>query len=315
MSETAQQIAGQISLLPLDQSKSERGYALAQGTLDAPVRADPPRLRASMPPAAAAQSVLREMFHQFTANLHAMRVSDDPEVVHQARVAWRRFRSAWRLFRSARFGSDTPDWDTLKALLTFVGELRDLDVAQTETLPPFTEAYTGADARRTQDWQALFDVLAGAAALQRKAVRYALEDPALGATLLQTVFWLERLPRQQAGNGSDASPPPLRRWAVRRIERMHKQLESALEADEGSVLSQHRIRIQAKRLRYAVEALRGVLPDKRSKRWLSQASKLQAAIGDSLDLVQAGALAAKLEVDRGVVEFLRGLAAGRQRRP
>ena len=96
---------------------------------------------------------------------------------------------------------------------------------------------------------------------------------------------------------------------------MHQRLESALEADEGSVLSQHRIRIQAKRLRYAVEALRGVLPDKRSRRWLSQASELQAAIGDSRDLVQAGLLAARLEADRGVVEFLRGLAAGRQRRP
>ena len=315
LSDTAQQIAGLIPLLPLSQSKSERGYALAQGALHAPVRADPSGLRASMPLARAAQSVLREMFNQFTANLQALRISDDPEVVHQARVGWRRFRSALRLFRPALEGNGTPDWDTLKPLMTFVGELRDLDVARTETLPPFTEAYTADDPRRTQDWQALFEALKGAATLQRKAVRYALEDPALGATLLLTVFWLERLVQQQVGNGPDASPPPLRRWAARRVGRMHQRLESALEADEGSVLSQHRIRIQAKRLRYAVEALRGVLPDKRSRRWLSQASELQAAIGDSRDLVQAGLLAARLEADRGVVEFLRGLAAGRQRRP
>lgn len=313
--EIAQQIAGKIPLLPLGQSKSERGYALAKGTLDAPVRAAPARLRARMPVADAAHRVLREMFHQFTANLHALRVSDDPEVVHQARVGWRRFRSAWRLFRPALDSGSTPDWDTLKPLMAFVGELRDLDVARTETLPPFTEAYTAGDPRRTQDWQALFEALAAAATLQRKSVRYALEDPALGATLLQTVFWLERLPRQPADNAPDASTPPLRQWAVRRVGRMHQQLESALEDDADSIPSQHRIRIQAKRLRYAIEALRGVLPDKRSNRWLSQACGLQAAIGDSRDLVQAGVLAARVEADRGVVEFLRGLAAGRQRRP
>ena len=260
LSEIAQQIAGRIPLLPLGQSKSERGYALAKGALDAPVRADPARVRARMPVADAAHRVLREMFRQFTANLHALRVSDDPEVVHQARVGWRRFRSAWRLFRPALESAGAPDWDALKPLTTFVGELRDLDVARTETLPPFTEDYTAGNPNRTKDWQALLEALAAAATLQRKSARFALEDPAPGATLLQTVFWLERLPRQPADNAPDPSTPPLRQWGARRVGRMHQQLESALEDDSGSVASQHRIRIEANRLRYAIEALRGVPP-------------------------------------------------------
>ena len=41
--------------------------------------------------------MLREMFNQFTANLNALRASDDPELVHQARIGWRRFQSARRL--------------------------------------------------------------------------------------------------------------------------------------------------------------------------------------------------------------------------
>ena len=74
--------------------------------------------------------------------------------------------------------------------------------------------------------------------------------------------------------------------------------------------SQHRARILAKRLRYNIEALCPLLPA-RTQRWLQQASGVQAGIGASRDLLQAGVLAQRLAVDRGIVAFLRGYAAGR----
>jgi len=49
----------------------------------------------------------------------------------------------------------------------------------------------------------------------------------------------------------------------------------------------------------------------RTQRWLQQASGVQAGIGASRDLLQAGVLAQRLAVDRGIVAFLRGYAAGR----
>jgi CHAD domain-containing protein len=86
--------------------------------------------------------MLREAFSQFETNLMVLRKSDDPEVVHQARVGWRRFRSALRLFKPALTDKARPLSLALPSLLNLLSELRDLDVAWHDTLPPLQEAYT-----------------------------------------------------------------------------------------------------------------------------------------------------------------------------
>jgi len=312
----ARQIARTIAVLPLNTSKAERGFALLQDSLNLPLRAQPPPLTSGMALPAAAQRVLREMFGQFTANLNTLRSSDDPEVVHQARVGWRRFRSAFRLFKPALEANAAPAWQSLQPLLTFVGELRDLDVAQTETLPPFADAYTAGNAQREEKWQAMLQALTQAARLQRKSVRYALEAPAVGSTLLAITQWLEELPELSGQNGAgDAKADlkiSLRRWARRRIDRLHKKMKLALE-DTAHPESQHRARILSKRLRYGIEALRPLLTRQHTKRWHPKATKLQTSIGATRDVMQAAALAARLEADPGLAEFLRGVAAGQER--
>jgi len=309
----AQKIARTIAVLPANMSKAERGYALAQDSLDKPLLAQPPTLTSGLPLLDAAGCVLREMFCQFTANLNALRSSDDPEVVHQARVGWRRFKSAWRLFKPVLVVDAVPSWQALQALLTCLGELRDLDVARTETLAPFADAYTAGDARRAETWQAMTQALLHAAKLQRKAVRYALQEPAVGATLLATTQWLEGLSALKGpGDAMVEQKVSLRRWARRRMVRLHEQLKLALkQADNPD--NRHRARILAKRMRYGIEALRPLLPKRRRQRWYQQATNLQSSIGSTRDVMQAGALVAKLEVDRGLVEFLRGVAVGQTR--
>jgi inorganic triphosphatase YgiF len=309
----AQKIAGTIAVLPANMSKAERGYALAQDALNMPIRANPPLLTAKLPLPAAAQRVLREMFCHFTANLNALCTSDDPEVVHQARVGWRRFKTAWRLFRSSLVVDTVPSWQPLQPLLTFMGELRDLDVARTETLPSFAEVYTAGDVRRAEEWQALTESLQHAAKLQRKAVRYALQKPAVGVTLLATTQWLEGLSgMREAGAAEAEQQMPLPRWAKRRIVRLHDQLKRALKQNDNPD-NQHRVRILSKRMRYGIEALRTLLPKKRTQRWYQQATSLQATLGAARDVLQASSLAAKLEMNRGLVEFLRGVAVGQTR--
>lgn len=308
-----QQIARSIAVLPANMSKAERGYALAQDRLDLPLRVQPPKLKSDLPVLDAAQRVLREMFCQFTTNLNALRSSDDPEVVHLARIGWRRFKSACRLFRPALAVVALPSWQPLQALLTCLGELRDLDVALAETLPPFADGYTAGDARRAKSWQAMTQALLHAANLQRKTVRYALQEPAVGASLLATTQWLEGL-SALSGTGAAVleSKVSLRRWARRRILRLHAQLQRARkEADNPDKL--HRVRILAKRTRYGIEALRNLLPRRRRQRWYQQATSLQMSIGSTRDVMQAGVLVARLGVDRGLVEFLRGVALGQTR--
>ncbi len=311
--DVAQQIASTVAVLPLAASKSERGYALDQGRLDTALRARPPTLESDLSPPEAAQIVMREMFSQFTTNLNALRTSDDPEVVHQARVAWRRFASARRLFRPILAVDAQPAWEALRPLLSFLGELRDLDVARSETLPAFADAYVADDSQRDKAWIALARSLDHSATLQRKAVRYALEEPAIGATLLAVTHWLEDLP-QMHGPDTEAHQrsPSLARWARRRADRLHARLQAALRQD-SSPESQHRVRILAKRMRYAIEALRPLLPKPRTRERYKQAMRLQSGIGATRDLRQAATLATRLEADRGIVEFLRGVAVGRER--
>lgn len=49
---------------------------------------------------------------------------------------------------------------------TSLGALRNLDVAQSDTLPALASAYVQGDAQRAQFWQAMTTALAQAAALQ-----------------------------------------------------------------------------------------------------------------------------------------------------
>lgn len=105
---------------------------------------------------------------------------------------------------------------------------------------------------------------------------------------------------------------PLRGWARRRIKRLHDQLQLALR-DTSDPDSQHHARIIAKRMRYGIEALQPLLPKKRSQRWHEQASELQLSIGAARDVSLAITLVAKLEIEPGVLDFLRGVAVGRQR--
>nr|WP_315431696.1 CHAD domain-containing protein [uncultured Albidiferax sp.] len=312
--DVAQQIARTIAVLPLTMGKSDRGYALAQNCLGIPLRANPPKLTNHLSMPAVAACVLREMFCQFTSNLNAVRSSEDPELVHQARIGWRRFRTALRLFKPVLAPDMVPPWQALQLLVNLLGELRDLDVACTETLPQLADTYSAGDTRRAEAWQAMTQALQQAADLQRKSVRYALQEPAVGATMLATTQWLEGLAAlPKADAVQEELKTSLRRWSRQRIARMRRQLK-LVRKDGDSLNSQHRIRILAKRMRYGIEALRICLPKRRAKRWYEQAIDLQLRLGAARDVAQAGVLVAKFEADRGLVEFLNGVTAGQTMR-
>jgi len=306
-----QRIACTVAVMPVSQSKVERGFAMAMGRLESPLAATSHKLAADLSLNAAAVCVLREMFCHFTTNLNTLHTSNDPEVVHQARIGWRRFKSALRLFKPV-FAVDTmPDWQMLKPLLRLLSELRDLDVACTDTLPALADTYAEGDARREGLWRVMTHSLRNAANSKRKSVLHAMDEPSVGATLLAATQWLEGLAAltesREANVGAKES---LRRWSQRRINRLHRQLQLARNV-VSCPASQHRVRILAKRVRYDIESLRSLLPKKHAKRWYRQATSLQLNLGVERDVRQASALVAKLEGDPGLAEFLRGVGCGK----
>ena len=242
---------------------------------------------------------------QFTQQLHRLLRSDEAEVVHQARVAWRRFKSLVRLFQAPGLDRDRLALAPLPDLLDALAALRDVDVAGSQTLPAMAAQYTDADAARNAAWEALSASLWFAAALQREAVRDLLARPDVQAALKALAADVAALPARWGAAGAQHDPKRLSRWAVQRLTRLQQRLALSL-TQASDAPSQHRARILAKRLRYGIEALRPLLSARRFKAWHQQALALQTDIGAQRDRQQALRIAEQLGADAGLLGYLRG---------
>ncbi|MCF8160946.1 MAG: CYTH and CHAD domain-containing protein [Polaromonas sp.] len=303
----ARQLGRGVAVLPANRSKAERGFLLAQDALDRPQRAQSPPLVLPSNRLELAQGVLREMFAHFSQNLDALRTSNDPEAVHQARVGWRRFRSGVRLFGKTLAAAGPPSWLELQPLLAGLGVQRDLDVAVTDTLPALADGFALGHAGRAQAWQAMSTALAHAASIQRQQLRHTLRATAVGLCLLALTEWLENLTASEpAGRVQNDA---LRRWARRRTRRLQRRLAQA-QTGADTPMQQHRVRILAKRLRYGVEALRELLPRQLADACSQQATQLQSSLGLSRDVARAGALVAERNLDPVIQAYLQGVVAG-----
>lgn len=326
----AQELAQHLPLLPSDVSKAQRGYALAAQTPATAVRAQPVPLKKNLPPLALATPVLAEILQQLYRNLEGLLQHDDPELVHQARVAWRRWRSVTRLLRP--WLPPLPDTSTLQPLLHQLSTLRDLDVARHDTLPAWAHGYladnpgvpnasetkaaaTSAAATaltRQAHWSAVLDALNSAAQHARQQVRHTLATPGAGSAFLTLTAWLHALPAHAAIPTAE----PKKSWATQRLARWHRRMKQLVQAAHANPTLLHRARLLAKRLRYSSEAIASALPAdaaRRSRRWTRQASGWQLRIGQQRDLWQAIHLLEQLPGPTShaeVAAFLRGVAAG-----
>lgn len=311
----AQRLARHVPVLPLAASKAARGYALLQPPASRAVPASPPSLARDMTVAQVAQRVMGEAFHQLCANLFALQQGvEEPEVVHQARVGWRRMRSLARLFGPACSDRPAPSAAPLAPLLQPLSRLRDLDVARTETLPALAAHDAPADVARGAAWQAAQRNLDAAAEQARVQVCAALQRPAVGAALLAWQVWLHGWTLAAEGGApgcacSALAALPARRWVRQRVKRLVRKLSAALQV-AGDDAALHQARILAKRLRYGSAALAPLLPQ-RMARHRSAAAQWQERLGAQRDWAQAASLVAAHGGDPAVAAFLRGAAVGR----
>jgi CHAD domain-containing protein len=219
--------------------------------------------------------VLRLLAHD-----HVVRLDDDPEGVHQARVATRRLRSDLRTFRRVvdREWSE-PLRDELSWLADALGEVRDADVllhGLDAAIDQLDEARDAAAAReltarlRSEREQAQVR-LVGVLDSSRYAVLLdRLVDGALEPRLLDA-----------AGDPAHKALPPF----VARPWRKLVDEVKGLPADPGPEAF-HRVRIRAKRARYAAEVAAPVLGS-RFGRVGERLAVVQDVLGDEHDAVVA----------------------------
>jgi CHAD domain-containing protein len=206
-----------------------------------------------------------------------VRIGEDPEAVHQARVATRRLRSTLRTFSSLL----EPEWtdrlrDELKWLADLLGAVRDTDVL----LGRFQEhlaALPAADAKIGPR------LLAGLVSERDSARRRLLAGMAKDryATLLDDLVAAAAAPLLLPGADRPAAEvmPALVAKPWRKLRKAVKQA-----GDDPSDDELHQIRIRAKRARYAAEAVEPVI-GRPAERFADATADLQEVLGDHHDAV------------------------------
>ncbi|QEL55272.1 CHAD domain-containing protein [Chromobacterium paludis] len=236
-----------------------------------PSRARPLALRARMTPRLALRMALLESLRHLSANLGGVREGDDPECVHQARVALRRLSAAGTAFRPLTRGEawrsvlrEAREWAGL------LGAVRDLDVMLLETLPAVAPSAWAA-----QDLSALRKALEKRRAGMKARARAALAPARFDG-------WARRLLAlaNQDACIRDGSLPGRRGFAARSLNRGWKPVRRLTEQwDALSVEQRHELRKRAKKLRYAIEFFAHLYPGKRVERCLAPLQLAQQRLG------------------------------------
>ncbi|MBI5860698.1 MAG: CHAD domain-containing protein [Rhodocyclales bacterium] len=288
----AHPLAARLPLTPATCSKAERGYRLHTGMAPQPAKATPIELDDTLSPLAAFRHIALACLDHLQQNHAGALSSDDPEYIHQMRVALRRLLAALRLF-APQLPEALPLRlkESFRPLVQQLGLARDLDVLQTEIVAPVLAALPD-EPRLAQ--------LSNAITLQRYRARSdvnaQLQAPAYGQTLLAALHTLLcQLPvadNPPAASTPPASPPlTLPAFAAAQLRRLHKTLlRRAQAAHAGDPVSLHALRIAVKRLRYALEFLAPLTRGTSSRRTLRRLAGTQDTLGQLNDLAQAGSL-------------------------
>jgi CHAD domain-containing protein len=237
---------------------------------------------------ALALDVLRTQFAAMQSHAPGAREGADPEEVHDMRVSIRRLRAALRAFDDV-----LPDgWENvspeLKWLGTSLSAVRDLDV-QLEQLQTWKASLPQTD-------QALMDRLVALLTEQRQQARESLvrslESARYAALINKAQALLDAPPSPGAAEQLLIRAPRLIGRSYRKLRKRGDALDSQSKAEDL-----HRLRIQAKRLRYLVEFVGGPY-GQAGQRLVRRLTRLQDVLGSHQDAQVATAALRALLSDR-----------------
>jgi inorganic triphosphatase YgiF len=312
--ELASMLNERVRLRLMFQSKAERGYRLADDPGWQPDRAQP----ITIPPATPAGNAFREVAHSCLAQVanNATLVSRyrSLEALHQLRVGLRRFRAALTTFRS--FVEDS-EYGQIRAetkwLASELDTARDIDVFIQESFrcasPEFgdREAFARLGMQLLRSQSEAYDRALAALASTRFAT-----------LMLTATRWIEIGPWARSEESVIKSLRESRtdEFAhdqldrLRRLVRRRGRCLAHLDAE-----SRHRLRIKAKKLRYAAEFFSGSFGRaRRRKRFLKALGELQDGLGRLHDNAVSPQLAlGLLSGESAKAGFASGLIIANQR--
>lgn len=261
------------------------------------IPAFPPDLGASavtaeMTAAEAAYAILRRQFAVLLSNEAGTRLGEDPESLHDMRVATRRMRAAMSAFRDYVPRAE-PYRRELGWLAAALGTVRDLDV-QLENLANWRATSSAIHRDALSSIQGILD----ARRVRARARMLATLDSRRFAHLVEHLTaWLRRGPARSFAPGHE----PVLSVGPGIIEKRYRRLrrEGDVITTASAPAAYHALRIDGKKLRYALEFLAPVY-GQRAAAFAKEVTALQDVLGLHQDAEVA-------------VEMLEGLA--RQPRP
>jgi inorganic triphosphatase YgiF len=266
-------------------AKADRGYALAEGGPVRPRHFRTPTLTARMTAGEAFQAIARAALEQVLWNAELVREAPTSDAIHQARVGLRRLRTTLKTFKSvvrdSRLGAIR---DGLKAFSAELDPARNLDV--------FIEGAWGRDVH-VRDAGDDAPRAARAAAYER--ARRAANSPAARRALLDALVWIEIGPWTRKGaRRARRRDRPVTDFAAASLKKGHARLvDTARHLARLEPSERHKVRIQAKGLRYAADVFDQLFQDhpKRAHKFLKALEKLLDDLGDLNDIATARVLA------------------------
>ena len=267
----ALQLAESLPLTPENVSKAERGYRLFSNHALRPAKARPSRLSAEQSPVDAFRIIGFDCLSLWQANESGARESDDPEFIHQLRVALRRLRSALRLFGPALPAEFVERWsDGLKEAADGLGAARDLDVMLAEVLSPVAESGLADEAT-----QRLIAMAVDRRDREKTAAREQLLAASHGRQMLALASDLYAL--QSDSLVKSANLTTFARLQLTQLrKRARKRYGAAADLHPDKL---HELRVSLKRLRYGIEFLLPLLPEKATVRFANDIADIQETLG------------------------------------
>jgi inorganic triphosphatase YgiF len=305
----ARQVHAAVLVRIENASKAERGYALAGAIAPRAVKATPVALRRKASMGEALAGILRNCLEQMQANEQGV-LAGEVESLHQMRVGLRRLRAAMAMVKDLA-QLPAPLASEVEWLAGELGDARNWDVFIASLLPglPVPDEHKPALAR--------VEVAAREEAERHRArVRAAVGSPRYTGLMLGLGAWI-------VGQGWRAEGPPpgalerkvgktapgLVRHAAARVRKRARGVD--LQHPE----SLHRVRIAAKKERYAREFFEALSHGKKEARRHDVLSGMQDELGLLNDGVVARALVAQLRErvpqELALLGFIEGVLAER----
>ena len=266
-------------------SKAARGYALIETRAPQAVKARTVRLTRKMRLEDAFRVIGLNCLEHMEANVPEV-MMQSVEGLHQMRVGLRRLRAILDIFGQLAplpvEISEGVDW-----LAKELGATRDWDVLAGTTL----ERMNSADATP------LKELAVAKARSAHQALVLSLRDPRYTQVVLQLNGWLYGR-HWRHSNHRDKDDPLATRAVVGMLpllQKAEKRLGQRIKgADINDPATVHRVRIAAKKARYAAEFFTDLLPRQAARRYVSHLSKLQDHLGSFNDLEVAKRLLSEL---------------------